>query len=301
MDYDPVMESPRLEEHPIRDRIWAWSLGADRIATSYGANCVAIEGDRGVLLVDPLIAPAHARQVEAALREKTAAPVRWVVLTHHHTDHALGSSWFAKQGATVIAHDDCRRGMELHHPGLLEARRRDPDLAELFADAEPAAPALTFSEAVTLDLGGIEARVLHPGHGHTAGDAVVHLPRQSVAVCGDLVSSGYHVNYEDASPPGVRSGLDLLRSFEAETYVPGHGRPGGRTILEDQKWYHAAVEEAIREGDAAGREPAEIVKTLKKLFPSYLLEGVLADTVRVVSSALRAPLAPPRAPAFGPH
>lgn len=301
MHYDLPVEQHRLEEHPIRERVWAWSLGGDRITTSYGANCVAVEGDHGVLLVDPLIAPAHARLVEAALREKTATPVRWVLLTHHHTDHALGSSWFARQGAVVLGHDECRRGMEAHHPGLLEARRSDPELAELFADAESAAPSLTFSGAVTLDLGGVEARVLHPGHGHTAGDAVLHLPGESVAVCGDLVSSGYHINYEDASLEGVRAGLELLRSLSAETYVPGHGRPGSRTILEDQKWYHAAVEEAIREGDAAERDPAETVKILTKLFPSYLLEGVLPDTVRVVSSALRAPLAPPRAPAFGPH
>ncbi len=279
------MNSPRLEEQQIREKVWSWSLGGDTIASSYGANCVAVEGRDAVLIVDSLIAPAHARLVEEALRSKTAAPVRYVVLTHHHTDHALGSSWFARQGATVIAHELCRRGMEAHHAGLMEKRRRDPELAELFDGAETCLPALTFFDSLTIDLGGIEVRVLHPGHGHTPGDAVLSLPGESVAVCGDLVSSGYHVNYEEASLSGLSPGLEQLRSLGAETYVPGHGPAAGRTILEDQKWYHAAIEEAVREGAAAGRAEEETIMVVKKLFPGFLLEAVLPETVSRLSPA----------------
>jgi cyclase len=284
MNYDADVESLKLEEQPIGDRVWAWTLGGDQLPSSYGANCVGIIGDSGVLLVDPLIAPAHARLVESALRKKTDVPVRYVVLTHHHTDHALGSSWFARQGATVIAHEACRRGMAQHHPALIEERRNDPELAKLFGEAETVLPTMTFSGTLTLDLGGVEARVIHPGHGHTPGDAVVFLPGESIAVCGDLVSSGYHVNFEDASLAGATAGLEFLASLGAETYVPGHGRASGKTILEDQKWYHAAIDEAIREGDAAGHGADETIGILKKLFPGFLLEMVLPDTVRHLSS-----------------
>ncbi|MGH9440641.1 MAG: MBL fold metallo-hydrolase [Thermoanaerobaculia bacterium] len=283
MNYDPDMESPKLEEHAIGDRVRVWTLGGDQITSSYGANCVGILGDDGVLLVDPLIAPAHAKLVEAALRKQTDAPVRFVLLTHHHTDHALGSSWFARQGAAVIAHEACRRGMEQHHPALLAQRRKDPELAKLFSDAETILPTITFPATLTLDLGGVEARILHPGHGHTPGDAVLFLPGESVAVCGDLVSSGYHVNFEDASLPGATAGLEFLASLGAETYVPGHGRASGKTILEDQKWYHAAIDEAVREGDAGGRDLAETTGVLKKLFPGFLLEMVLPETVARLS------------------
>ena len=246
---------------------------------------MGIAGDDAVLLVDPLIAPAHARLVEAAVKKKTAVPVRYVLLTHHHTDHAMGSSWFARQGATVIAHEACRRGMKEHHPALLKERRSDPELAKLFGEVETVLPAMTFSGSLALDLGGIEAHVRHLGHGHTAGDAVLFLPELSVAVCGDLVSSGYHVNFEDSSVTGALEGLEFLSSLGAESYVPGHGRSAGKTILEDQKWYHAAIGEAVREGESAGRDAAETISVLKKLFPGFLLEMVLPDTVRRFSSA----------------
>jgi len=100
-----------LHETELRDNVWVWTLGGDRIESSYGANCTAVVGREAVLLVDPLIAPAHARLVESALRAKTPLPVRFVVLTHHHTDHALGSSWCAGRGTTVVARRACLEAM----------------------------------------------------------------------------------------------------------------------------------------------------------------------------------------------
>jgi len=59
-----------LIETEIRPAIIVWTLGGETIHTSYGTNCTAIMGADGVVLVDPLIAPAYARLVEAALRHK---------------------------------------------------------------------------------------------------------------------------------------------------------------------------------------------------------------------------------------
>ena len=272
-------------ETRIRGNVTAFTLGGEDVASSYGANCTAVEGRDATLVVDPLIAPAHARRVEEALRARSAPPVRFVVLTHHHTDHALGSSWFAGRGATVVAHEACREGMEKEHPGLIAARRRDPALAGLFADAESIPPAVLFSDRVTIDLGGLEVRVMHSGHGHTRGDAIAHLPAESIAVCGDLVSNGYHVNFEDASPEGFARGLESLLALDARTYVPGHGAPGGREIVEKQRRYFDEVSAVVGRGVASGWNEREIVDELRRGSPGYLLEMVLPETVRRFSAA----------------
>ena len=266
-----------LRETELRDNVWVWTLGGDGIESSYGANCTAVAGREAVLLVDPLIAPAHARLVEAALRTKTRLPVRFVVLTHHHTDHALGSSWFAGRGtsATVVAHRACQEAMAAEHPALIDARRKVPALGELFADARPSRPSLDFEdEVLTLDLGDSEARVFHPGPGHTAGDSIVHLDRESVAVCGDLVSAGYHVNYEDAALDALEGGLEKLRALGVRTYVPGHGAPGGVGLLDDQLLYHRAIAEAAKSAD-----PAAARERLRSRFPGFLLEEVLTGSL----------------------
>src|SRR5207244_1311220 len=84
-----------------RDRVFAWTAGGDTIQTSYGTNCVGVLGADAVLVIDPLISPAFARQVQAAVRRRTNAPVRFVVFTHHHTDHTWGANVFAGGGATT--------------------------------------------------------------------------------------------------------------------------------------------------------------------------------------------------------
>jgi cyclase len=258
----------------VTDRVHAFTLGGETILTSYGANATAVLADGAVLLVDPFIAPAHARLLEASLREVTADPVRFVVLTHHHTDHALGSGYFAGQGAVVISHERCARRMAKEHAGLIEARRKEPALAALFQDAVPTQPGATFESWVPLSFGGISVEIRHPGHAHTPGDAFVHVPGERVAITGDLVSNGYHVNYEDALPGGLRASLDTLLALRAERFVPGHGKPGGHEIVEAQIRYHETVAATVR---AAGRGGG--AAALRKRFPGYLLEEVLPSTV----------------------
>jgi cyclase len=260
-----------LEETRVRENVFVWSLGGEGLATSYGANCTAAIGKTAVLLVDPFIAPVFARLVEQRLREKTTVPLRHVLLTHNHTDHALGAGWFASRGVEVIAHPACRDAMAAEHPNLIAARRRQPDIAGLFGDAEPYLPTRTFEQELTLDLGGTEVRVLHPGHNHTAGDLIAHLPEESVVVCGDIVSNGYHVNYEDAVPANLDRGLETLRALGARTLVPGHGSPGGPELLDRQSRYHSAIR------DTARSEPdsATALSRIRSLFPGYLLEEVL--------------------------
>jgi cyclase len=258
---------PLLRETRVRENVWVWTFGGDRIETSYGANCTAVIGRDSVLIVDPFIVPAFARLVENALRQRTSLPVRFVVLTHHHTDHALGASWFAERGATVAAHVACRDAMAAEHPGLIEARRRVRELAELFRDVEPHVPSIVFDDAIEVDLGESRARVFHPGPGHTAGDLVVWLERESVAVCGDLVSVGFHVNYEDAVIGNLESGIRALRDLNARTNVPGHGAPGGPEILEEQLAYHSAI------------AAASSVEEIRRRFPDYALGEVLPQAL----------------------
>lgn len=270
---------PALRETQIRDGVFVWTLGGDTIATSYGTNCIGVIGTDAVLLIDPLIAPAHARLVDDALKTKTTAPVRFVVLTHHHTDHALGSSYFADRGACVISHRACREAMAEEHPAIIAQRRARPELQDLFADAESVLPSVTFDEGVGVHADGIEVEVWHPGWCHTPGDAFLFIPESGLAICGDLVFNGYHYNYEQASIAGVRKGLQALASLDAETFIPGHGTAGGADVLTAQTRYHGTVEEIVFAGRAAGKEDVAIVDEIAGRFPDHLLRTVVPSAI----------------------
>jgi cyclase len=244
-----------LIESDAADRVVVWTAGGDTIESSYGTNCVGILGQESVLVIDPLITPALARQVEAALRRRTAAPVRFVVFTHHHTDHTWGAPVFASQGAAVVAHQACRDLMAKQHPALLESRRANVDLAPLFADVIPALPTVTYDTTLTLHLGDVDVELWHPGWGHTPGDTFLFVPDWRVAICGDLAFAGYHFNYEQASIPGARD------------------------VLAHQAAYHEAVQDLIAAGVAQGASDEVLVQQIRQRFPDYRLAMVLPTTV----------------------
>ncbi len=268
-----------LTETEAADRIVTWTAGGDTIYTSYGTNCVGVLGSEGVLVVDPLIAPPLAQEVEARLRRRTTAPVRFVALTHHHTDHTWGAAVFAAQGAAVVAHRACRERMAEDHPALLDSRQRQPELADLFAGAALVLPTVTYDEGLVLYLGDVEVEVWHPGWGHTPGDTFLFLPEQRVAVCGDLVFAGYHFNYEDASIPGVRQGLKALGALDADVFIPGHGPAGGPEVLAAQAAYHDAVERIVAAGMEAGKDDEAVAADIRAAFPDHRLGIVVPYAV----------------------
>ncbi len=157
----------------VSENIFVFTLGGEGVADSFGANCTAVVGRDAVLLVDPLIAPAHARLVEEAVRRKSAKPIRLVALTHHHTDHALGSSWFSRQGATVVATSICRERMAAEHPAVTAKRREIPELAALFSGVEFGVPGSTLDPPATLELGDLKVDIRVLGPGHTPGDLIL--------------------------------------------------------------------------------------------------------------------------------
>ncbi len=267
-----------LQETAVRAGVVVYTAGGDELATAYGANAVALLGSEAVLVVDPLIAPSLGRQIAEAVRSQTSAPVRFVVFTHHHTDHTWGAAAFP--GAVVLAHRACRERMADEHPALLGARRADPALAPLFADASPVLAQVVYDEGLVVHLGDLEVELWHPGWGHTPGDTFLYLPEQRVAVCGDLVFAGYHFNYEHASLAGVREGLRALAALDADVFVPGHGAPGGSELLEAQSRYHDEVERIVREGLAQGLDDETLAGRIAATFPEYRLRAVLPATVR---------------------
>ncbi len=267
--------APVLHETLLTPRLLLLTLGGDTMLTSWGTNCLALAGRDGTLAVDPLIAPAHARLVEDALARRGFPRVRHVALTHHHTDHALGAGHFAARGAAVTCHTRCAEAMAAQHAGMIAARRRDPALAPLFADAEPYAPAATFESSREIDLGDVSALVRHLGPGHTPGDAVVIFPSEGVAATGDLVFHGYHFNYEEADVAALPARLEALRGLPVARFVPGHGAPGGREILEAQAHYHAEVARLVRaSGNPGGARAAVLAR-----FPGLALEMAVDSAV----------------------
>lgn len=231
------------------------------LAGNVDGNSVAIVADRDVVLFDATILPATAEAVLNQLRHLTPKPVRYLVNSHWHPDHAGGNDEIAKAypDLEIIASQRTRELMqdtasvyvktlefetaqanqeidkELKSGKTSEGRRlASKDREELhtqttlgerflaeFRATPSKLPSLTFDDRLTLFHGGRELRFLRLP-GHTAGDVAVFLPAEKVLLAGDLLS--YPVPFcADSHPSAWIASLETLSRLDARIIVPGHG------------------------------------------------------------------------------
>jgi glyoxylase-like metal-dependent hydrolase (beta-lactamase superfamily II) len=217
------------------------------------SNAVIVEGDVGVLLVDPGITEGEMAQIARDL-DGMGLPVVAGFSTHPDWDHAL---WHPDLG-------DVPRYGTASCAGFLADLLADPGWRQAFVDGLPP----EFADEIPPDLFGLvaplpegarvvlwdgpPARILEH-RGHSVGHAALLFTDLGVLVAGDMVS--------DVLPPmpdpGASSPLDdylaALDLFEqiagtVEVFVPGHGSVGDgdafrRRIEMDRAYVHA-----LREG-----------------------------------------------------
>ena len=178
----------------------------------------------GVVVVDALASPRQGEALLATIRRVTHAPVRWLILTHHHPDHHFGAIVFRRAGAKVIAHPDTRvlaseGGEDALTADWVRVVGLDAMRGFEFADS----PDRPVTGTDTLILGGRTILVMAAGGGHSAGDLLVWLPKERVLFAGDLLIEDGVTMVVDGSARALERGLTRIDSLAPRVAVPGHG------------------------------------------------------------------------------
>ena len=220
-------------------------------------NSVAIVAGDGVLVFDANGTPDAARAVLAALRKITPQPVRYLVYSHWHWDHWYGGEVYreAFPGIAIVAHERTRTLMAgpaiaFNRSGLDEQlpahiAQVDSDLVKARAGSEearalaghlaadraflaqkrgfhPTLPTVTYRDSLTIHLGAREIRLVHHDRAITPGDTYLWLPRERIAVTGDLLVNPITFALF-CYPEGWIRSLAALDARDASLIVPGHG------------------------------------------------------------------------------
>jgi glyoxylase-like metal-dependent hydrolase (beta-lactamase superfamily II) len=237
----------------VADRVWVarqeW----------FDLNVCLVGGTDGLLVVDTQASARAARAIVDDVRALGVGPVTAVFNTHEHFDHTFGNGVFREAfgGIPVHAHDEAAaRTVEAGE----RAKRRydedpdDPHREELL-ETEPVPADHTFSSVRVLDLGDRQVELVHPGRGHSFGDAVVRVVDAEVLLAGDLVEeSGPPVYGVDCHPFDWPSSLDVVLNLlsPGTLVVPGHGAVVDRAFVEEQRDAIAIVAQTIRDLAASG-------------------------------------------------
>lgn len=250
----------------VGSHTWAMIASGPTSVEGLGANSGFVVGREGVLVVDARYTPPLALELVEKIRTVTDAPIRYVVNTHYHQDHTWGNSIFKEQGALIMATAETRDAFIKYSPIYLDFyRARGKEAFELVKDIRFAPPDTLFVAAAKIDLGGVSVELRSFGPGHTAGDAVVVVPKDRVVFTGGLLSNGYHPNLGD---PGADfdawlETLDRLEDLRARWYVPGAGLVCKRDAITRQKSYIRTLREICVDAIKKRYPLEEVVQTIK--------------------------------------
>lgn len=250
-----------------------------------GGNVIVFHGPDGKIVVDGFLKPAWPR-LKAALAAIDGRPIKSMIDTHWHFDHADNNGNFRAEGASVIAHENTRkRLMETHE--LLGMRFAPVPRAEL--------PTKTFAVGLTLNANGEQVDLRHVPPAHTDTDILVHFPKADVVHMGDLFFNGMYP-FIDAGTGGNIDGViaaagTVLKMATARTkIVPGHGPVASRGSLEAYRTMLAAMRDRVQAAKKAGKTLAEVQASKPSAtFDTAWGKGMLTpdDFVAIVYNTVR--------------
>ena len=161
----------------------------------------------GIIATDPINAEA-AQWLKAEPRKRFAQPVKYLIYSHDHADHISGGEVFADT-AMVVAHE---------HASTTIINEKRPT----------AVPQVTFSDRLTIELGGTVVELAYVGRNHSDNSIVMRFPKERVLFAVDFIPV-QAVAFRDFPDAYIEDWLESLKRVEQldfDILAPGHGPLG---------------------------------------------------------------------------
>ena len=287
--------------HKVADGVYLFTT-TPYADVGLSGNSVAILTDEGVLVFDSSATPETAATVLAEIRKLTDKPVRYLVNSHWHWDHWGGNQTYqaAFPGLQIITHEKTRelmlaveprwndKGLKQDLPQFLDgfekqiaaARAKNASPERIKSAEERLAvdrnflaqklalhktyPNVTFSDSLTILMGGREIQLLH-AQAITTGDTYLYLPKEKVLVTGDILLSPYPFAIGGTYPAEWLSALEKFAALAPNVIIPGHGdAETNADFLRGNIGLFREVIGQVKANKAKGMTSEQTVETLDK-------------------------------------
>ncbi len=230
-----------LDVQPLTDDVY--------VLTGLGGNVGVLRTTEGAVVVDTMTFRMQGQGIQSRAEELAGGPVRAVINTHYHPDHAHGNPGFAP-GTTMVSTDRTR-----HHLETKSWAYRD-EATQRFL------PNTTFEHEHTMTIGGKTIQSFYLGRGHTDGDLVVLFVEDRVIHLGDLLFHGFYPNIDlevGGSVKAWAATLDRVLALDFDRVIPGHGPVTDR---EGVRAFQRFLQPLWQVGETAAKEGLSLEETL---------------------------------------
>jgi glyoxylase-like metal-dependent hydrolase (beta-lactamase superfamily II) len=203
-------------------------------------NSVFMVTPSGVIFVDPINKDAST-WLKAELRRRFNRSVRYVIYSHDRADHISGGEVFADT-AIFIAHAAAKRD-------IIDENRPTP------------VPDITFTDNMTVELGGKMAVLSFVGRNHSDNSTIVAFPAERVLHVVDFIPV-QSIAFRDLPDIYLDDWFTSLKKVEAMDFdilSPGHGRLGNKEDVRAFRGYLQSLRDQVTRLARAGRSAGEVV------------------------------------------
>lgn len=217
-----------------------------------------VAGPQWAVVIDTLALPDETLGMREFIERELGVPVRYVINTHYHADHAWGNCFFP--GATIVAHAVCRQLLdERGKPSLEAARRQNAALRQV----KIVLPHITFSSGdISLRVGKKNLTIMQ-APGHSRDGIAVLVDEDRVLFAGDAFMPLPYI--VDGNVDESSTAIKKIGRMGLENIIQGHGdiilRGEIDAAVKENLNYLACVKKAAKAA-ARRRTPEEYLETV---------------------------------------
>jgi cyclase len=236
-----------------------------------------IVGPQWAVVVDTLALPDESLGIRDFIERELSVPVRYVINTHYHADHAWGNCFFP--GATVIAHTRCRELLEERGlPSLETARKQNNAMRQV----KIVLPHMTFSSGEMTLRVGKKNLTIHSAIGHSGDGIAVLVEEDRVLFAGDAFMPLPYV--VDGDLEEIALSIRKIGKMGLENIIQGHGdiilRGEIDAAVKENLNYLALLKKNVKAA-MRRRNPEELLETItiEQCGKSRVYLGGLAESL----------------------
>ena len=249
-------------------------------------NIAIVIGSNATLVVDTGMGARNGAIIVREVEKLSKNPKLFLTTTHFHPEHAMGEQAFPAN--TILIRPTVQQEeMDQHGQEFIERfSKQSAGNKELLQGVKLRTPDILFDREMTLDLGGVSARLFWLGTAHTRGDEMIFVKEDSVLIPGDIVQDKMVPNMptDDSSPKNWIAILDQLAPLKPRFIVPDHGDLGDASLIAKELAFLVDVQtsalELKRKGVSVEDAGKQVAAAMKARYPEWPNMGPIPNLVK---------------------
>jgi glyoxylase-like metal-dependent hydrolase (beta-lactamase superfamily II) len=233
----------------------------------WNSNSAFVVTKDGVLVIDSGSSETIGKALRQVIAGVTAKPVRWIVITHGHGDHWLGSAALTNANTEIISSSAVKQRIDKE--GADWVARFNTMTGGITGDSKVMKPTRVVDARAAIAFGDLKAELLPSGDSHSPGDLAVWLPQHKVLVGGDVLYTGRAPATFDSKLQPWIAFLKELEARKPAKIVPGHGPVADGAAISRLRAYLEDLWKVVEAGYQAGKPDFEILPQAKQVMARH--------------------------------